>query len=269
MKQIALFLLMTIVFVGAYAQKLPNKQERGLRAPANVKIDGKATEWGAELQAYNNATELFYTLANDDENLYLAVQTKTKAIVEKLFNGGISLCFDNIRNPGKATRAVVTYSAISRADKKVVDKARYDTTANKITLVNKAIAAAVKTIAVKNFDGIANDVVSVYNEYGITAASYLSDNNTYTCELAIPLKNLKSFIDNKSVLHYTLQSNAMPVNSLSMNINGVPVEDITASAVAMENVNMMLQGNYMYAGSIRIRDLMTDTNVSGEYTLAK
>lgn len=269
MKKVILSFFITIACVTANAQKLPNKQEVSLKAPANVKIDGKATEWGTELQAYNPATELLYTLANDEQNLYLVVQTKTKAIVEKLFNGGISLFFDNISNPGKTTRAVVSYSAISKADKKLVDKARYDTTANKTIVANKAIAAAVKTIAVKNLDGIAGDVISVYNEYGISAAGYLSDNNTYTCEVAIPLKNLKSFINNKSALHYTLQSNAMPVNSLSMNINGVPIEDITASAVAMENVNMMLQGNYMYAGSIRIRDLMTDTNVSGEYVLAK
>ncbi len=269
MKRLTLFLVAITAAVNAIAQKLPNKQEASVKAPANLKIDGKATEWGAQLQAFNTATELAYTIANDNQNLYMVVQAKTKAMVEKLFNGGVSLFFDNVNNPGKTTSAVVGYSAISKADKKLVDKARYDTTANKITLANKAIAAALKTISIKNLDSIAGEVISVYNEYGISAASYLSDNNTYTCELAIPLKNLKSFIDSKSVLRYTLQSDAMPVNSLSMNINGVPVEDITASAFAMEQVNMMLQANYMYAGSIRIRDLMTATNVSGEYTLAK
>lgn len=40
------------------AQKLPNLQQSSMRAPANIKIDGKPIEWG-QYQAYNRATEIF------------------------------------------------------------------------------------------------------------------------------------------------------------------------------------------------------------------
>ena len=45
-----------ILFVlSANAQKLPNTQETSLRAPANLKVDGKPTEWNNQFQAYNKA----------------------------------------------------------------------------------------------------------------------------------------------------------------------------------------------------------------------
>jgi len=84
------FSLSTLILFNGYAQKLPNKQEASLRAPANIKIDGQATEWNNKYQAYNNATEVFYTIANDDDNLYLIIHARKSRIIEKMMEGGIS-----------------------------------------------------------------------------------------------------------------------------------------------------------------------------------
>jgi hypothetical protein len=264
MKPFILFLIMATACLNAIAQKLPNQQEVSLRAPTNVKIDGKAIEWG-EFKAYNSATELSYTLANDTQNLYLVIQTKSKGIVQKVFAGGISLFLDDVNNGDKNARGVITYSAIAKADRKAFDKALYDTSG----LRNRTISTLVKTIAIKKLNDVNEEVISVYNEYGITAAGYLIDNSIYTCEIAVPLKYLKSFVNNKSALKYTLQVNGMSINSLSININGVVIQDNAASPQAMEAINMMMNANMLYANSIPIRDLMNPTNVSGEYILAK
>jgi len=74
----------------AYAQKLPSVQPNSLRAPANVKIDGIPTGWGETLQAYNKSTELHYTIANDDENLYLTVQATNPRVIQKLLMTGLT-----------------------------------------------------------------------------------------------------------------------------------------------------------------------------------
>lgn len=50
------FLLLFSLIVSA--QKLPNIQKESVRAPDNVKVDGKPIEWGNKLKAYNNATEI-------------------------------------------------------------------------------------------------------------------------------------------------------------------------------------------------------------------
>jgi hypothetical protein len=80
------FLLIT--HFTAKAQKLPNKQEVSLRIPADMKIDGNAKEWNNKFQAYNKLTNIFYTLSNDDKNLYLVIQATDPIIIEKMIRGG-------------------------------------------------------------------------------------------------------------------------------------------------------------------------------------
>ena len=69
--------------IGLYAngQRLPNKQEEGFTAPQNVKIDGKATEWQNQFKAYNTATGIYYTVANDSTNLYLVIQATEPLVI--------------------------------------------------------------------------------------------------------------------------------------------------------------------------------------------
>ena len=66
---ILLTLLVSTISLVVHAQKLPNKQEISFQAPTNIKIDGKASEWNNQFLAYNNATDIYYTIANDDKNL--------------------------------------------------------------------------------------------------------------------------------------------------------------------------------------------------------
>lgn len=80
-----------IISIIANAQKLPNVQQVSLRAPANIKIDGNTTEWGNQFQAYNKATDINYTLSNDDKNIYLAVQATIPDVIKRILNGGITL----------------------------------------------------------------------------------------------------------------------------------------------------------------------------------
>src|SRR4051812_6120351 len=72
------------------AQKLPNVQEAALRAPATIKIDGRLNEWKDSLQAYNKATQVYYTVSNDDENLYLAVKADEPRVITKIIDVGIT-----------------------------------------------------------------------------------------------------------------------------------------------------------------------------------
>ena len=82
--------LSIVVVMPANAQKLPNKQEVSIWLPSNIQIDGKATEWDNQYQAYNKNTETFYSIANDDDNLYLILHATKSRIIEKIIEGGIS-----------------------------------------------------------------------------------------------------------------------------------------------------------------------------------
>jgi hypothetical protein len=103
MKKLSSYLLFaTIVFANADAQKLPAIQQSSLRAPAGIKIDGKATDWGAQFQAYNTATELYCTIANDAKRLYLVFmyssQNALRAVGRPIAYRNVGRMIQNVRN---------------------------------------------------------------------------------------------------------------------------------------------------------------------------
>src|SRR3954469_12419938 len=96
MKKTTLLLLAAVAFLQVNAQSLPKVQEKSVRAPANVRIDGKLTEWGSSFQAYNPTTDLSYTMANDDKNLYITVQAhdiRYNGVADRIVARGITFNF--------------------------------------------------------------------------------------------------------------------------------------------------------------------------------
>jgi len=109
--------LLTIIFlitaVVAYPQKLPGVQTVSLRAPANIKVDGQATEWGNQYQAYNKSTEIFYTIANDDDNLYVVIHATTSRIIEKIIEGGISFTVSSAGKKEDKNNVMILFPLLS------------------------------------------------------------------------------------------------------------------------------------------------------------
>ena len=50
-------------------QKLNNIQKDSFYAPTGVRIDGNTAEWEDKYQAFNKATGIYYSIANDSTNL--------------------------------------------------------------------------------------------------------------------------------------------------------------------------------------------------------
>lgn len=87
---------LSIMCLSTYAQKLSNVQQAAQQAPANVKIDGKPNELDGSYQAFNKATEIYYTLANNNEILYLTIHATRPRIIQKILEGGVE--FNVTRN---------------------------------------------------------------------------------------------------------------------------------------------------------------------------
>jgi len=88
-------LLLVIPALIAHAQKLPAIQTASLRAPDGIKIDGLATEWNGQYQVYNKNVEFFYSIANDDDNLYVVIHAAKSRIIEKIIEGGVTFTVNN------------------------------------------------------------------------------------------------------------------------------------------------------------------------------
>lgn len=210
---------MLCVALGAYAQRLPNKQEVSLWAPANLKIDGLANEWDNKFKAFNNATELFYTLANDDNNLYFVIQAKNPRVIEKLIQVGIKITINKAgkKNESGPETASLIYPNIdvntggriilyagAKAKSLVplpprppgmpvdsnYDKPILKTNDSLRTLANQILARSSNVIQVAGLKDIPDGEISIYNEQRTLAAEKFDNTAAYTYELAIPLKYL-------------------------------------------------------------------------------
>lgn len=203
-------LLLSIICVSANAQKLPNVQQVSLRAPANVKVDGKADEWG-DFKAYNSDVGLSYSLANDKENLYLVVQAGLPRMLEKIIAVGITFTINkNGTNDYKAVNnTVVTFPVLDfptrvsilvpagiqslRMPSDQINAAGMIHTAlerdSLREVASKLLNIGSKIIKVSGFTGLP-DTLSTNNSHNIKTGINLDKKGAYTYELQIPLKLL-------------------------------------------------------------------------------
>ena len=247
----------------AEAQKLPNVQPAGLYA-ADVKIDGKASEWGHQLQAYNKSTSIFYTMANNNDNLYLVLQATDKTTIEKMLGGGLTLLISS--NNKKVRPVTITTPLLPGSNRIIVTRKtnrKEPILDTELPEINKAISGGLKEMAVKGIAAIPDSAISVYNEYGIKVAAQLDINKSYTCELVIPLKYINQLTGSSGTFNYNIM------------VNGVKPTAFTAIAGAMKEMpaagvyNITADASRNSVNGSSMNDLMSSTDFSGTYTLAK
>ncbi len=250
--------LIMCVGLSANAQKLPNVQTAGVYAPANIKVDGKLTEWNP-LEAYNKNTSLYYTMANNSDNIYLAIRTTDFVAMDKLLGGGLSLTITG-RNGAIAFTTPLTSGTNRGNISKAVRSSDVmtDSLANKL---NKELATSSKEAAIKGIPAIIDPTISVYNEYGIKVSGYVDKDKAYTCEVAIPLKYITPVLGGVADFKYNIMVNGVQINMVTRNINGETVSSQSAE-MATVMANVRLNGAPMM-------ELSSPTDFSGTYTLAK
>jgi hypothetical protein len=267
-----LSLFFILIGSAASAQKLPNKQVVSVRAPINIKIDGKASEWGDKLQAHNKATEVLYTIANDDENLYLVIQATKRDIVEKIAYGGITFSINSADKKENVALTFPKYESNSSYHAGLNSKPDIasDTILYKMQLdsfvraKNNQMGIKFKFIEVEGIKDM-GPLISVYNDVKIKANIRLDNQLSYTYELAIPLKYLSSVINSFGGFTYNIRLNGAANNHTTMALNSTGKDIIIydASGKAVTGIPVM------YEASAAKMGLSYPTDFTAEYTLAK
>ncbi len=221
--QLLPIILLSLICFNANAQKLPSTQKISLWAPDHIIIDGKATEWGGKFQAYNSANHLFYTIANDNKNLYLIVQSYSDLAVQKITRWGITFTINSSlkKNAKDINNISISFPIEYEKGVGIIRGVALGYLRNKSLVVNKdslqkalneKIVNAFKLIQISGVKGIDNGNISVYNSNGIKAAALFDDKITYTYELAIPLKYLNGSINEGTPFSYNIKLNAPVIN---------------------------------------------------------
>ena len=283
------FLIVLAPCVQLNAQKLPNKQERSVWAPPNPKIDGQTDEWNNKFEAYNRATEVFYTIANDDNYIYLIAQAVSPRIAQKILEGGVT--FRLTTNKHNTDWISITFPLISKKDnqpiiynsqkKRVMAK---DSNINKVLndsillLTNKLLKNNLKHIRINGITG--DDITDtveinpsnenyflglpmhqkndryllINNNDGIKTAAEFTRSRALNIKFAIPLKFFNSKGIKLNKIWYGVKLNGR------MDTNG----KLSPGYVVTYKFG---QGGKVLSTSDE--DLNNATDFSAEYTLAK
>lgn len=295
--RLAIIPVLTLTFILfcnkiANAQKLPQIQDVSVRAPDNVKIDGKLNEWpnpylnasktDGYLNAYNSTNRIYYTIANDDNNLYIVMRGLGTRVVMKSLSGGFTITISHAvekKLRAKAVDNVVVTFPIPVDDKTInkvlapirggfnyyneeeVYPAGYPFTKqlDSIQAISNAIVTPIiKEIKITGVKEIPDSVISVYNDLGIKASMQFTWRQP-VYELAIPLKYLKMDINNPEKFSYNIKLNLRAEEHRSH-----AVEDFPPPMVGGMGMNMVMgtpDPGTMY--------MMAPTDFWGVYTLAK
>ena len=221
---IILFISMSCA-TALYAQKTASSQKGNLRAPANIKVDGRLTEWGNKLQAYSNHTQFYYTVSNDDKYLYLTIQATKREIIDRIMKGGITLTVNKSGTKTDPAGIHITYPVVDHPILSIryapdIKHGGTATVASLDSFVNEKNAqleAKLKFIKVSGVKGI-DSLISVYNLEGIKAASEFDSQLRYNYELAVSLTNLGLDIKNLQKFSYQVMINEVaPLDLTSKN----------------------------------------------------
>src|ERR1700743_523372 len=189
LKPIFNILVLGCSFLNAVAQKLPNMQPSSIRAPANIRIDGKTTEWGNKFQAYNHATDIFYTVSNDDAKLYLTVQAADRLVINKIMSGGITFTIQKSDKKTDKGGISITYPLFEKRNKLFIPPTTKESEAESMmNIYNKSLDAS-KYLGVNGIKTL-DPLITISNTDGIRVAELFDNKMRYTYELAIDLKLL-------------------------------------------------------------------------------
>lgn len=142
-------------------------------------IDAKQEEWGDSLKHFDADTKFHYSIANDSENIYLAISVSDKQRIQNIIAGGITF-FINTEGKKKDGQSV-TFPIVTAH--KQQQKASPEQ-------VLRQLLSSAKAIKVMGFQKILDGNISINNDYGIKAAAALSDSGQFIYEAAIPLQRL-------------------------------------------------------------------------------
>lgn len=245
------------------AQKLPIKQNNGLWVPANIKINGNADEWDNKFQAYNHATDLFYTLANNDAFIYLIVHAEDPDVITTISTYGFTFGIQVEKNANANKNLIVIQFPLFDFKNGIPIFSLYkagaaiDTSASVeqtiMTGNNKLLQQKHKIIIVNGVAAL--DTLSIYNDKGIKVAESFDNKRTYTLEMAIPLKYIKQLTGDVSKFSYHMLINGRETANIPFN---TPPGGFTPEE--QKGVDAL------YA---RINKRYARTDFWGEYTLAK
>jgi hypothetical protein len=163
-----------------------------LPPPSNIIIDGNLKDWGDSLRYYNQDKQLNYALANDQDNVYMAIRINDRSEQIRVLRAGLTLSIDT-RGKKKET-FTMTFpfgdgSAPSMAENAMdLHGGNNDVKQEEREELMKAKLTKLMEIKVTGFKDVESETMTTSNTYGFKVAIDYDKDGSLVYEAAIPLK---------------------------------------------------------------------------------
>ena len=207
-----LFVAALTLSLNSYSQKRNEEVFITKWAPKNLKVDGKLNDWTDSL-LFNETTKLSYTISSNDSTIFVGIKNKDLRELTKILSSGISFSV-NTQGKKKAL-ATITFPIAERPAVRVIPKFKDAVPSpEEIKKMNKEMLSRVKSIKINGFKEIMDGTISLYNTYGIKAATTFNEKDELEIELAIPLSSLGIDQNFKDPIFYNIKVNG-PARSVN------------------------------------------------------
>ena len=180
--------------------------------PADIKIDGDLKDWGDSLRYYNEDKKIYYTLANDKDNLYMVVRVNDRTEQIRIIRAGLTL---SINTKGKKKEESSITFPVSNPDEPQTSPSD-DKKTNPDLLdqqdrdeMLRAKMTKLRNIKVTGFPDIESDIMTTSNTYGIKVALNIDANDNLVYEAAIPLKFFHAVAPDKTEWAFNIKINGV------------------------------------------------------------
>lgn len=268
---ISIALIILTASINSSAQKLPNIQQSSIAASAPLKVDGKP-DANVNFLAFNTNTRLYYTLLNDNKNLYLTLKAEEKAAIRKVMLGGITITFNTSGKKKSKDAAAITFPVIApptpgtrqrrggmiehRMGRPEMSDNKADSAA--LSETRKKQLASFNEIKVSGIN-IPDSIISIYNRFEIKAAINFDDQGSLIYEFSIPLNLLELNSEKPQEFAYNIKVNGKPLPAPISN----PDNEIVSDAGPRVGGVIMIDGMNMDPA------MLEPTDFWGKYILVK
>lgn len=184
--------LLMVIAASSFAQSGQHSSNMA-PVPGKITIDGNLNDWGDSLRYYNPEKKLNYTLANDQQNLYLAIRFNDRMEQERIMRAGLTWSVNPKGKKKDAYSLTFPVAEQNGAQIQALPKPEDNNTPEQRERMNrdemrKARLTQLRNMKVTGFKDIDYDIITTTNSYGFKAALNFDEEGNLIYEAAIPLK---------------------------------------------------------------------------------
>jgi hypothetical protein len=206
-------------FLAAFALPLTvcaqSKNDKLQLPPAAVVVDGKLGEWGDSLRYINEEKKIPYTIANDKDNIYLALRISDRTEQRRALTAGITFSIDPKGKKKEAFSVTFPYTDPEAMPAEKImppptdgGQAQPGSDDDRQERMEASLTR-LKQIKATGFADVLNEVMTTANTYGIKTALGVDRDGYLVYEAAVPIAMLHAGNADKNEWAFNIKINGI------------------------------------------------------------